>query len=131
MNYDHLYHAGNHADVLKHLALITLIKLLSKKSTPWCYLDTHAGNGLYDFSSLPKIATPEYKQGIQLLLSKQNDMPASCHDYLSMVANVQVSQRFRFYPGSTYFVKQLAREQDRLIACELKTVSYNALKETF
>lgn len=131
MNYDHLYHAGNHADVLKHLALITLIKLLSKKPTPWCYLDTHAGNGLYDLSALSRIATPEYKQGVQLLLANQNELPALCQYYLAMITNVQVSQRFRYYPGSPYFVKQLARADDRLIACELRTTSYNALKETF
>ena len=131
MNYDHLYHAGNHADVLKHLALIALIKALSQKPTPWCYIDTHAGGGIYDLSQLSRLTTPEYKSGVRQLILSTDEKPALCTEYLQLVNSVNADEHLRFYPGSTYFVRQLAREQDRLIACELKHSAYESLKHTF
>lgn len=131
MNYDHLYHAGNHADVLKHLVLLAFIHALSQKPTPWCYLDTHAGRGIYDLSLLKNQVAPEYAQGIQLLTAATSDKPALCDEYLSWVQKVNPQGGLRYYPGSTYFVRQLARAKDRLIACELHYSTYDALKKFF
>lgn len=131
MNYDHLYHAGNHADVLKHLTLIALIQALSQKETPWCYLDTHAGAGLYDVARLKHGASSEQASGVQRLAASHDKRPTLCDEYLSMIAKVNEGSRLRFYPGSVHFVRQLAREKDRLIACELNHTVYTQLKKTF
>jgi len=132
MNYDHLYHAGNHADVLKHLVLLAFIQSLSKKPTAWCYLDTHAGCGVYDFSYLKQHIAPEYKQGVALFKTQHQDHPPPLiNDYLALIQQVNPSHVLQYYPGSTYLVRQLARANDKIIACELQYESYQALKNTF
>jgi len=131
MNYDHVYHAGNHADVLKHLVVLCFAEALTQKPTPWCYLDTHAGCGIYDFSHMKKQEAPEYHHGVQLLRAMSGNKPALCDKYLSIVASVNKTNTLRYYPGSTYFVRQVARQHDRLIACEWQEAAYLELKTTF
>ena len=68
MNYRHAFHAGNFADVLKHVVLIMLVEHLKKKPAPFFYLDTHAGRGVYDLSDAQAQRSGEYKDGIGRLL---------------------------------------------------------------
>src|SRR5690606_42001187 len=84
MNYRHAYHAGNHADVFKHLILARLIALLARKPAPFAYLDTHAGVGLYDSGGDQASRTGEYLEGIGRVWSNER-VPALPVDYLGVV----------------------------------------------
>lgn len=72
MNYRHAFHAGNHADVFKHLTLTRLIALMSRKEQPFAYLDTHAGIGLYDLQGDQANRTGEYLEGIARLWGERS-----------------------------------------------------------
>jgi len=76
MNYRHLYHAGNFADVFKHVILTLLIQALQKKATPFMYLDTHAGIGRYDLTTALAQKTAEFQQGIVKLWEVSEAPPA-------------------------------------------------------
>ena len=72
MNYRHCYHAGNFADVIKHVVLIVLLQALQRKETPFCFLDTHAGIGLYELQSIQAQKKLEYENGIAKLFAIAN-----------------------------------------------------------
>ncbi|AYC34570.1 23S rRNA (adenine(2030)-N(6))-methyltransferase RlmJ [Pseudomonas cavernae] len=112
MNYRHAFHAGNHADVFKHLTLSRLIALLSRKDTPFAYLDSHAGVGLYDLKGDQASRTDEFREGIGRLW--QAETPALAGDYLRVVRELNPDGQLRYYPGSPELARQLTREQDRL-----------------
>lgn len=127
MNYRHIYHAGNFADVFKHIVLIAITKEFLHKDKPFCYLDTHAGVGAYDLSSQAAQKSKEYETGIGKILSQPNS-PELVKAYLQIVKNDE--NRF-FYPGSPYFVKKLIRPTDHMILCELQQDECQQLKRTF
>lgn len=136
MNYDHHYHAGNFADVVKHVILSTLLISLKKKDTPFCYIDTHAGAGFYDlFSDLAK-KSKEYVSGIEKVIQQDNP-PAIVKDYLAAVHHISNElthtklASLRFYPGSPLLARHLLRPHDSIIACELQPKTYEALREAF
>jgi 23S rRNA (adenine2030-N6)-methyltransferase len=110
VNYRHIYHAGNFADVMKHAALIALIQAMQRKDKPFLLLDTHAGIGSYDIRSEQAEKTGEWREGIGKIL----DTPPP-----ALAAYVAVVQRLGLYPGSPAIAADLLRPQDRLIACEL------------
>lgn len=127
MNYRHYYHAGNFADVFKHLILMRLIKHLLVKEKPLCYLDTHAGAGLYDLSPLTANRDHESELGIKKLIQLPSlDLPSTVKDYVDLV-----KVHYPFYPGSSFIAKTLLRKEDRLILFELHPEEYRALKQTF
>lgn len=136
MNYHHSYHAGNFADVLKHVLLIELLSCLTKKPAAFCYLDTHAGFGYHDLQSTYAIKTKEYLSGIEKIFHYQNP-PAFIKSYLDCIQQINddlsstQNASLRFYPGSTTIAKQFARANDRLIACELQPETYQTLKSHF
>lgn len=111
MHYRHHYHAGNFADVFKHLLLIGLLQALNRKDKPWFFLDTHAGAGDYDLQHDVASRTGEWQQGIARLHGTQSDHPV-LSTYLRLAANT------RAYPGSPLIAAQLARPGDRLALCE-------------
>ena len=113
MNYRHAFHAGNHADVLKHLILSRVFALLAKKDAPYAYLDSHAGVGLYDLKGDQASRTGEYLQGIARLWQAA-DLPASCADYLQVLRTLNPDGQLRYYRGSPELARQLTREQDHL-----------------
>ena len=127
MNYRHIYHAGNFADVFKHIVLATLTKAFLRKDTPFCYLDTHAGIGRYDLHSIAAQKSKEYENGIQKVLSADN-VPEVIQEYLSCV---QQNQTEFCYPGSPQIVKHYLRAQDRMILCELHSEDYQTLKKNY
>jgi 23S rRNA (adenine2030-N6)-methyltransferase len=116
MNYRHGYHAGNFADVVKHAALVAVLRHLRKKDTAFSVIDTHAGRGLYDLRDAASIATGEAERGIARLDDLMN-MPAAppvLSAYLDLVAECG-RQR---YPGSPLIAARMLRPQDRLTAIE-------------
>ena len=111
MNYRHHWHAGNFADVFKHLVLVALIEHLHRKETPCLLLDTHAGQGTYDLLAPPAKTTGESLNGIARLLNAAAPPPL-VERYLSCFpANGH-------YPGSPWIMQHLLRPADRLILCE-------------
>lgn len=121
MNYRHIYHAGNFADVLKHAVLARLIVYLQQKDKAFRLLDTHAGIGLYDLSSEEAQKTGEWRDGIGKLLDA--DLPAPVATilapYLDAVRSLNPEGEITLYPGSPKLARMLFRPQDRLSAMEL------------
>lgn len=113
MNYRHAFHAGNHADVLKHLVLSRLLALLGRKEAPLAYLDSHAGVGLYDLAGDQASRTGEWQQGIGRLWQAE-DVPDQLVDYLEVIRAMNPDGELRYYPGSPELARLLSREQDRL-----------------
>lgn len=136
MNYRHLFHAGNFADVLKHVVLVALITSLARKNTPFCYIDTHAGRGYYDLFSDLAAKTKEYENGIEKIIHHENP-PTIVKSYLYYVhqLNNKLTQSkyssLRYYPGSPLIARSLIRPTDRIVACELQPDEYQSLRNVF
>lgn len=140
MNYRHIYHAGNFADVVKHLTLIALLSCLKKKTAAFCCLDTHAGAGYYHLFSAMAEKTQEYKTGISKVIAAKNPPPL-VKEYLHCLEEINQhfgstdmdlsSKHLAYYPGSPLIARQLLRPQDRLIACELHREEHQALRSHF
>jgi 23S rRNA (adenine2030-N6)-methyltransferase len=131
MNYRHAYHAGNFADVLKHVVLIMLIEHLKKKSAPFFYLDTHAGRGLYDLSEAQAQRSGEYKHGIgRVLDAHAAGLPAEIATYAQLVRQSagKGHSAITAYPGSPVIVARLRRPNDRLVLVEALPKEASALK---
>ncbi len=123
MNYRHAYHAGNFADVVKHTVLLQLLKYLQKKVTPYCYIDTHAGEGYYDLSTAFAQKTGEAQAGIERLLQYEGTQPESIQDYLDVVKSSTQ------YPGSPMIAAKTLRSIDQLILNEKHPETYQLLKQ--
>ena len=113
MNYRHAFHAGNHADVLKHLCIARILALLAKKDAPYAYLDSHAGVGLYVLLGDQASRTGEWREGIGRLW-EQPALPEALMNYLQVVRALNADGRLRYYPGSPELARRLSRPQDRL-----------------
>ena len=134
MNYRHVFHAGNHADVLKHMVLLALIDALQRKPTPFFVLDTHAGRGRYDLEALEAGKTGEALEGIDKLrrwAKNERNIAPALKRYLEAVRPAVAEARPRYYPGSPLLVAQTLREGDRLAACELQPEEAAALDAVF
>ena len=118
VHYRHSYHAGNFADVFKHVLLVGLLQALSRKDKPWCFVETHAGAGRYDLNSIGALRTGESKEGIARL-QPDAAAPAMIAAYLDLIAAENPGAEVRDYPGSPVIAQRLARPQDRLLLCEL------------
>lgn len=127
MNYRHGFHAGNHADVLKHLVLVALLDAFRQKDAPFVVLDTHAGRGRYDLGGSQAQKTGEADGGIRRLAPHPDDPPALAR-YLEAVEETRVGARGT-YPGSPLLVAHALRADDRLLACELQPEEADALKQ--
>ncbi|WP_374601558.1 23S rRNA (adenine(2030)-N(6))-methyltransferase RlmJ [Arenimonas sp.] len=127
MNYRHGFHAGNHADVLKHLVLVALLDALKRKDAPFFVLDTHAGRGQYDLAASQAQRTGEAEAGIRRLWATRPSEPPALAAYLAAVAACWTPEADT-YPGSPLLVARALREQDRLAACELQPEEAAALK---
>jgi 23S rRNA (adenine2030-N6)-methyltransferase len=128
--YRHLFHAGNFADVVKHALLTRLLILLARKDKPFCYLDTHAGLGLYDLSHPWARKLTEYEDGIARLW-KRKDAPPGLMPYLEAVRAENPDGKLRFYPGSPKIARRFVRREDRLLLSELNKDDFAALRDLF
>jgi 23S rRNA (adenine2030-N6)-methyltransferase len=126
MNYRHVYHAGNFADVAKHLLLVLCLDHLRKKDAPFFVLDAHAGTGYYNLQSVEAQKTKEYEAGIAKLIAAA-PQSADVKLYLSKVQGDFEKQR---YPGSPLIAARMLRDSDRLIANELHAEDVKILKKT-
>lgn len=133
MNYRHAYHAGNFADVVKHLLLTRIIEYLKRKPGAFRVIDTHAGTGLYDLSSEEAQKTGEWRNGIGRLLDAKlpDDAAVLAAPYLDAVRAFNAGHPFRYYLGSPVLTKQLLRGADRLTAIELHPEDCFALRTRF
>lgn len=128
LSYQHGFHAGNFADVHKHLVLTLLLQSLNRKAKPWSYLETHGGRARYDLSSEQALKTGEFRDGIARLW--QQPAPEAVQGYLEQVAAVN-SETLTTYPGSPLLAAQLAREADKINIMELHPAEAEALKAVF
>ncbi len=121
MNYRHAYHAGNFADVIKHVALSRILEYLKQKDRAFRVVDTHAGIGLYDLSSEEAQKTGEWREGIGRLIGASVPQEAAVllAPYLDAVRDANPSGKLTRYPGSPAIARHLLRKQDRLSAIEL------------
>ncbi|MFR0690929.1 23S rRNA (adenine(2030)-N(6))-methyltransferase RlmJ [Enterobacterales bacterium AE_CKDN230030158-1A_HGKHYDSX7] len=127
MNYRHAYHAGNHADVLKHIVLARLFALMARKDTPFAYLDSHSGIGLYDLLGDEASRTGEWESGIGRLWGR-DDLPELVQDYLEVVSALNPDGGLEYYPGSPELARRLTRPQDRVLLNELHPEDGRLLK---
>ncbi len=133
MNYRHIYHAGNFADVLKHAVLARLINYLQQKEKAFRVLDTHAGIGLYDLSSEEAQKTGEWRDGVGRLLDGElpPEIAVILAPYLSSIRALNPGSELMLYPGSPKLARMLFRPQDRLSAMELHPDDYETLHRLF
>lgn len=127
MNYRHAFHAGNHADVLKHVVLLYCLAHLRRKEAPFAVLDTHAGVGLYDLTGAEAARSPEWRDGIGKIWDWA-DAPAPIAALREAVAAFNADGVLRTYPGSPALIARALRAQDRLSACELHPEDAATLK---
>ena len=130
MNYRHAFHAGNHADVLKHVVLLALCDALTAKPAPCFALDTHAGRGLYALDSNSAQRTGEALDGVGRLVAEAPRHPAISR-YLAAVRDCRAAHGVHAYPGSPWLLAHALRENDRIAACELMPEEAAALKANF
>ncbi len=129
MNYRHLFHAGNFADVLKHAALALLIEALKAKDKPFVVFDTHAGRGAYDLMSDEALRNPEYRGGIAKVLGADGPHLAPLKPYLDLVRQQNATEpSLRRYPGSPLIAQGLMRPDDRLVLVEKHPEEFAGLR---
>jgi 23S rRNA (adenine2030-N6)-methyltransferase len=130
VNYRHAFHAGNHADVLKHVVLLGLCDALTRKPAACFALDTHAGRGLYALDADAAQRTGEAGGGIERLLQAPPTDPW-VRRYLDAVAACRTRHGASAYPGSPWLLAHALREQDRIACCELQPEEAATLKAAF
>ena len=139
MNYRHQFHAGNFADAMKHVLLVMLVRSLQKKEKAFLYLDTHAGRGRYDLEAAAVgdslARKPEWPGGIGRLMEREG-LPDAVANYVELVRDFDrrhgnLEPTIRFYPGSPWIARQLARAQDRLALCEKHPPEFAAARAEF
>lgn len=130
LSYRHAFHAGNHADVLKHFVEVQLLRYLAQKDKPFWYIDTHAGAGCYELNSAYAIQNAEYESGIARLWQR-TDLPATLEDYVTLIKRLNPDGQMRLYPGSPWIAMEILREQDRMRFFELHPSDSALLRENF
>ncbi|MBP7611439.1 MAG: 23S rRNA (adenine(2030)-N(6))-methyltransferase RlmJ [Steroidobacteraceae bacterium] len=130
LSYRHGFHAGNHADVLKHTALVALLRILARKDKPLLVVDTHAGAGMYSLEQGFAVRNAEFRGGIGALWER-SDLPEPVADYLDQVRAVNPDGVLRQYPGSPRIALGVLRPQDRLRLFELHSTEGAILARQF
>lgn len=130
LSYRHAFHAGNHADVLKHFVEMQLLRYLMHKGKPLWFIDTHAGAGCYALSSGYAAQNAEYEGGIAQLWLR-DDLPASLMEYVELVKRLNPDGQLNLYPGSPLVALELLREQDRMRLFELHPSDSEILRKNF
>lgn len=131
MNYRHSYHAGNFTEVVKHSVLMLILDYLRQKPAPFCYIDTHAGEGIYDLQSVEAEKTGEAAAGVQRLVQGNQHHPEMMKDYLQALKPYQIGDQLTHYPGSPWFAYPMLRPQDRMILNEYHPEINRRLKQNF
>jgi 23S rRNA (adenine2030-N6)-methyltransferase len=129
LSYQHGYHAGNYADVVKHLTLTRILSYLLTKEKPLFYLETHSGRGNYDLKDSQALKTGEFREGVSLLWQQKDKLPALFSPYLQLINQLNKNGELRFYPGSPSIALSMLREIDRLYCCELHPREFEQLQK--
>ena len=120
-SYRHAFHAGNHADVLKHTVLLAVLKHMAQKETAFTVFDTHAGAGLYRLDGDYAQTSAEASQGFLKLIATKPEQPfaPAIQDYIDLVATFNADGQWKVYPGSPFIIQQQLRGRDKLKLFEL------------
>lgn len=130
LSYRHAFHAGNHADVLKHFVLVELLRYYNRKEKPWWYIDTHAGAGCYALAGDMADKLAEHAEGVGRLWQR-DDLPAPLQPYVDALRQFNPQGSLCFYPGSPALAMTQLRGQDRMRLFELHPADCAALEQTF
>lgn len=130
LSYRHGFHAGMHADILKHVVLVHLLRYLTQKDKPLWFVDTHAGAATYALDEGYATKNMEYESGIARLWGR-TDLPAPVAEYVEQVQLLNADGKLRRYPGSPQLALQLLRRQDRMRMFELHSTESRLLQEYF
>ena len=130
LSYRHAFHAGNHADVLKHSVLVQLLAYLTQKDKPLWFVDTHAGAAAYSLDEGYATKNAEFETGIGRLWER-TDLPQALIEYIAQVRAFNPDGALRRYPGSPQLALQLLRKQDRLRMFELHSTESKLLQQYF
>ncbi|MGP9822688.1 23S rRNA (adenine(2030)-N(6))-methyltransferase RlmJ [Salinarimonas sp. NSM] len=132
MNYRHAFHAGGFSDVMKHAVLARLLAYLARKETPFRYIDTHAGIGLYDLTADEARRTGEADAGIGLMEAPfAADVEEVLAPYRAALAAVRARHGESAYPGSPALAREMLRRQDRGVFLELHPEDYATLSARY
>jgi len=129
LSYQHIYHAGCFADVLKHIVLSNILDYMTQKESPLFYLETHGGRGLYDLASNEAKKTKEADLGVFPLWENQSNAPEMCSPFLKTLNELNPTSNMRFYPGSPKLAISQLRTQDRLFINELHPKEFQFLSQ--
>ena len=130
LSYRHAYHAGNHADVLKHLILLQIAQYMGDKPAPFWIIDTHAGAGRYALDSAHASKLAEWRDGIGRLWNASG-LPPAAADYLDFVRMLNPDGELKHYPGSPWLARQMLRDADRLRLYEMHSSDVPLLEACF
>ena len=128
LSYRHAFHAGSHADVLKHFIEVQLLQYLSQKDKPFWYIDTHAGAGLYALDSGYATQNAEHESGIARLWAR-DDLPSPLVEYVALVKRFNPDGLLKVYPGSPLIALELLRKQDKMRLYELHPTDSEILQQ--
>ncbi len=128
LSYRHSFHAGNHADVLKHATQALILEKLKAKDKPFVYVDSHSGAGLYRLDSEEARKTAEYETGIGRLFAQLDDYP-ELSSYGAVIRQLNPKGALKYYPGSPAIAEAMLREQDQLVLMELHNREIDVLRK--
>ena len=130
LSYRHAFHAGNHADVLKHYVLFEILSYYGQKDKPYWYIDTHAGAGQYDLKGPQAAQNAEYLEGVGRLW-EQSQLPPALVAFLGALRAFNSGPDLRIYPGSPLLAGSLVRDEDRMLLYEMHPADLRALQARF
>jgi 23S rRNA (adenine2030-N6)-methyltransferase len=130
LSYRHAFHAGNHADVLKHTIFSLVLDYFNQKDKPYWVIDTHAGAGMYALKSEFSQKNAEFENGITRLLAAKN-LPEALNFLVNTVKNCNENNTLMFYPGSPKIAESFLRNHDKLRLFELHPSDCKLLIENF
>ena len=131
LSYKHAFHAGNHADLIKHMVLAATIDLYKQKDKPFVYIDTHAGSGIYNLTERESNTTNEYKSGIKKI-AEDPYFSKEAFSYFSTINKLNSgNNNMVWYPGSPCIAQSLLRENDQMIFMELHNNEADKLQKNF
>lgn len=130
LSYRHAFHAGNHADVLKHYVFCLVLDYFNQKDKPYWAIDTHAGAGMYALASDFAQKNAEFENGIARLFAAKG-LPESLTDFVKVIKKYNENNQLEFYPGSPKIAESFLRANDKLRLFELHPSDYKLLTENF
>lgn len=128
--YRHAFHAGNHADVLKHCVLQQILMYMNQKDKPYWVIDTHAGAGMYSLASDYANTKSEYLDGVARLWDC-DDLPSVLREYMNLIQLCNNKGDWSLYPGSPEVIRRTIRADDRMRLFELHPTDFEILQENF